>query len=114
MLRMLTTPGLKRELIAEDHVEAVLAFIKFHLSANALAFADGRLCRQYRPDIKATGGQQYRTMHSHCWESKPGPCPSAEHCCMGSYSWHVPEAASCHEILLTERVHLLCDNSKTS
>ena len=55
MLRILTVPGLRREHIAEDHVEAALAFLKFHLSANALAFADARLCRQYRPDISATG-----------------------------------------------------------
>ena len=68
MLRILTMPGLKRELIAEDHVEAVLAFLKFHLSANALAFADARLCRQYRPDINdifATGTDRAL----RCWHA---------------------------------------------
>ena len=68
MLRILTMPGLRHWLIAEDHVEAVLAFLKFHLSANALAFADARLCRQYRPDINdifATG-----TPHAlRCWHA---------------------------------------------
>ena len=56
MLRIMTVPGLPRQLVAEDRVEALLTFLKFHLSANVLALADARLCQKYRPQLAADAG----------------------------------------------------------
>ena len=56
MLRIMTVPGIPRQLVAEDRVEALLSFLKFHMSSNILALADQRLCRQYRPQLAADAG----------------------------------------------------------
>ena len=63
MLRIMTVPGIPRQLVSEDRVEALLAFLKFHLSANVLALADARLCRQYRPNMAAAAGEPFVIEH---------------------------------------------------
>lgn len=50
-LRVLTAPGLERQVITEDMMELILGFLRSHLLLDLLVFYDSRLRQLHRPAL---------------------------------------------------------------
>ena len=54
-LRLLSAPGLDRQVVTEDALDGILAFLRLHMLQNVLVFYDGRLCQLHRPELNEQG-----------------------------------------------------------